>query len=99
MRWVIAGIAGYIIYILVRNELRKHTARKEPLRADMPDAAKGGDMVQDPICGAYVAVAASVSVRDGKTVHRFCSYECRDAYLERLRNEGREIPRKREPGE
>jgi YHS domain-containing protein len=52
-------------------------------------------MVKDPICGAYVAVASSVSVRDGETVHRFCSYECRDAYLERLRDAGREIPQHR----
>ena len=54
------------------------------------------EMVKDPECGAYVAVDGSISVRDGEKVHRFCSYECRDKFLQRLEEGGRELPPREE---
>jgi uncharacterized protein len=39
------------------------------------------EMVQDPVCGVYVACGKAISaVVDGKTVY-FCSKECRDRYV------------------
>ena len=35
-------------------------------------------------------------VRDGEKVHRFCSYECRDKFLQRLEEGGRELPPREE---
>ena len=41
-------------------------------------------MVNDPVCGAYIDSDSNITVRDGKTVHRFCSYDCRDEFLKRI---------------
>ena len=43
-----------------------------------------GEMVKDPVCGAYIDSDSNITVRDGKTVHRFCSYDCRDEFLKRI---------------
>ena len=89
MRWLIIALVAYILYKLVTNEMRKRDAAQTAAKTHK---APTGDMVKDPICGSYVDVASSVSVRDGDTVHRFCSYECRDTFLEQLRGTGRKIP-------
>ncbi|SBV94167.1 TRASH domain protein [uncultured delta proteobacterium] len=94
MRWLIIGVVAFILYKLVTNEIHKRAADRkttEEKRRQEPSS----DMVKDPVCGAYVDVASSVSVRDGAEVHRFCSYECRDAFLEKLRATGRNIPEKK----
>lgn len=93
VRLLVLAAVGFILYKLVTNEMRKRTEKKSANEAATEKRkAASGDMVKDPICGAYVNVESSVSVRDGDTVHRFCSYECRDAFLQQLRGEGREIP-------
>ncbi len=43
-----------------------------------------GEMVKDPICGAFVEKDSPIRVRSGETVHSFCSYQCRDKYLKQL---------------
>ncbi|MCC8194688.1 MAG: transcriptional regulator [Deltaproteobacteria bacterium] len=91
VRWLVLVVVAFVLYKLIANEMRK--------RSEDTNRAKGakeptGDMVKDPVCGSYVDVASSVSVRDGEKVHRFCSYECRDAFLEQLRMAGRTLPGK-----
>ena len=49
-------------------------------------------MVKDPQCGTYVSKDSEITVRDGETVYHFCSYDCRDKFLNALREGGREIP-------
>ena len=51
-----------------------------------------GEMIKDPECGTYVSAEGNISVRDGEIVHHFCSYECRDKFLQRLEEGGRELP-------
>jgi YHS domain-containing protein len=43
-----------------------------------------GEMVKDPICGAFVEKDGPIRVRSGETVHSFCSYQCRDKFLKQL---------------
>jgi YHS domain-containing protein len=45
------------------------------------DGTQGTTMLQqDPVCGTYVAIDASLkTIVNGKVVH-FCSAECRDKY-------------------
>ena len=100
MRWIIIAVIGFILYKLVSNEIRKRAAdakASEAKEAKKEGKVPTGDMVKDPVCGTYVDVASSVSVRDGAQVHRFCSYECRDTFLEQLRATGRAIPEKKLP--
>ncbi len=93
MRWLIIGVVAFVLYKLVTNEIRKR-ADDRKAAAEKPRKEPTGDMVKDPVCGTYVDVASSVSVRDGAEIYRFCSYECRDAFLEKLRATGRAIPPK-----
>jgi len=44
-------------------------------------------MVKDPECGAYIAADSNIAVRDGETIHRFCSYDCRDVFVRRIQED------------
>lgn len=95
IRWLVLGVIAFVLYKLVTNEMRKRAEKSAAKQtAETNRKAATGNMVKDPVCGVYVDVASSISVRDGDNVHRFCSYECRDAFLQQLRGEGREIPEK-----
>jgi YHS domain-containing protein len=52
-----------------------------PVRGSPQPSSTGATMLQqDPVCGTYVAVDASLKrVVKGKVLH-FCSPECRDKY-------------------
>ena len=93
VRWLVLGVIAFILYKLVTNEMVKRKEKNAASRtAETKSKAATGEMVKDPVCGVYVDVSSTVSVRDGAVIHRFCSYECRDAFLEQLRGAGREIP-------
>ncbi len=94
IRWLVIAVVAFILYKLISNEFAKRVADKKNAESSSEQKVPTGDMVKDPVCGAYVDTASSVSVRDGAEVHRFCSYECRDAFLEKLRATGRKIPEK-----
>ena len=97
VKWLILILAGYVLYRLFANDLmKKKKENKQESAAEMERKVAAGEMVKDPECGAYVAVDGSVSVRDGENVHRFCSYECRDKFLQRLEQGGRELPPREE---
>ncbi len=92
-KWLILILAGYALYRLFANDvLKKKKENKEDNAADLERKVAAGEMVKDPECGTYVAVESNISVRDGETIHRFCSYECRDKFLQRLEEGGRELP-------
>lgn len=88
-KWIIIALAIFVLYKLITNE--KGKKEKSETKAKERKIA-AGKMVKDPICGTYVEVDSSISVRDGSTTHRFCSYECRQAFLDKLEASGREIP-------
>ncbi|WP_027187170.1 transcriptional regulator [Desulfovibrio cuneatus] len=88
-KWIIIALAIFVLYKLITNE--KGKKEKSETKAKERKIA-AGKMVKDPICGTYVEVDSSISVRDGNATHRFCSYECRQAYLDKLEASGRDIP-------
>ncbi len=45
-------------------------------------------MVKDPVCGMYMDSRLAVRLEDSKEVLYFCSEDCRDKYLKKLRDEG-----------
>jgi len=93
LKWLVLIAAVYILYRLFANDIiRKKKVSKEENAAEVERKVAAGEMVKDPQCGAYVAVDGNISVRDGDTVHHFCSYECRDNYLKSLENGGRQLP-------
>lgn len=92
-KWLLLILAIYALYRLFANDLlkRKKTEREDNA-AEMERKVAAGEMVKDPECGTYVAVDGSISVRDGDTVYHFCSYECREKFLQRLEAGGRVLP-------
>ena len=40
----------------------------------------GGELKRDPVCGTYVAEAASIKRSVGGQVYHFCSAACRDKF-------------------
>ncbi len=80
-KFIIIALAGFILYKMFVNDTKKKAkqSKKETERLKAT-----GELVQDPACGAYVSLDSDIRVREGDTVHRFCSYECRDKYLRQL---------------
>jgi YHS domain-containing protein len=89
LKWVLIAAALFALYKLITNDRGRKD--KDEIKAKERKIATG-EMVKDPVCGAYVDIDSSIKVRDGKTVHHFCGYECRQKYLEELQNQGRDIP-------
>ena len=75
-KWLILILVGYALYRMFMNDRKKSG---EDTKKEKEHLIATGEMVKDPVCGAYID-----SVRDGKTVHRFCSYDCRDEFLKRI---------------
>lgn len=92
-KWLVLALAVYILYRLFANDvLKKKKTDKESDSAELERKVASGEMVKDPECGAYVAIDSSISVKDGDKIHRFCSYDCRDTFLQRIAEGGRELP-------
>ena len=89
LKWPLLTAAGYFLYGLVTNEARKKSKDDKMQKEEM---VATGEMVRDPICGAYIDANGGVTVRDGDKAYRVCSYECRDNFLKQLESGGREIP-------
>lgn len=77
-KFLILLLAGAVIYFLFKGDQKKKQLDKEKTTRPVQHS---GDMVKDPVCGAYVKVDSEIRVREGETLHRFCSYECRDKFL------------------
>ena len=92
-RILVIAVIAFILYKLITNERQKRAEKSEKNKtAETARKAAAGQMVKDPVCGIYVDASDSISVRDGETVHRFCSYECRDAFLQKVKAGGGKIP-------
>ena len=92
-KWLILILAVYALYRLFANDvLKKKKENNEENAAEMERKIAAGEMIKNPECGTYVSAEGNISVRDGEIVHHFCSYECRDKFLQRLEEGGRELP-------
>ncbi len=85
-KWIILAVAAYVLYRLFANDWKKKFAQKDD-KAEQERMVASGEMVKDPECGAYIASDCGITVRDGETVHRFCSYDCRDAFVKRIQGD------------
>ncbi|MDR2891952.1 MAG: transcriptional regulator [Deltaproteobacteria bacterium] len=93
LKFAIIALAIFVAYKLFSNDfLRKRKDEEKKQGQEQEKKVASGELVKDPICGVYVALDDSVSVKDGDHVYRFCSYECRDKFLMQLEQGGREIP-------
>jgi len=89
-KWLLVAAALFVLYKLFvgdrdRDEKKKAKVQERKIAA--------GELVKDPVCGTYVEADSSIKVRDGEAVHHFCGYDCRQKFLDRMQDSGREIPR------
>ena len=80
-KWLILVLAGYVLYRMFMNDRNKKSKEEKKEKENL---VATGEMVKDPVCGAYIDADSTISVRDGETIHKFCSYECRDEFLRRV---------------
>ena len=93
-KWLIFALAAYALYRLFTNDWKKSRTNKEDEKKQRERMVASGEMVKDPECGAYIAADSNITVRDGETTYRFCSYDCRDAFVRRIQasREKAELP-------
>ncbi|MFW5931794.1 MAG: YHS domain-containing protein [Desulfohalobiaceae bacterium] len=75
-------VAGFLLYKLVMGDQKKKMEAKGKKTSKKVEA---GEMVKDPVCGTYVSVDSDIRVKQGGQVYYFCSYECRDRFLQENR--------------
>ncbi|UZP68291.1 transcriptional regulator [Desulfovibrio mangrovi] len=92
IKLLIFAVCGWALFKMFTNDSKRKTDKDAAKKAkDIERKVATGEMVKDPVCGAYVSLDQEIRVRNGETIHRFCSYECRDKYLAQLEQGGREI--------
>lgn len=78
---LIIFICGFVVWKLFVGDKRfKQTKQQEKTE----NLQASGEMVKDPVCGAYVSKNSDIRVRQGDVVLNFCSYDCRETYLKRI---------------
>ncbi len=85
IKWIVLALAAYVLYRLFANDILKKRQKEEKVdKKEMERKVAAGEMVKDPVCGAYVSIDDSITVRDGEKRYHFCSYDCRDKFIKRL---------------
>jgi len=84
IRLLILRVLPLLLLFLVFRSVVKNifmsaegAARRNPAA---PTIRPSGDLQKDPVCGAFVSPAASVTTNVNGTIVHFCSAECRDKY-------------------
>ncbi len=80
----IFAIVCYVLYRLFMNDRKKQDEKKA---AERERKIQSDEMVKDPVCGTYVDKSSAISVRSGEQVLYFCSYECRQKYIESVQEQ------------
>lgn len=78
---LVLAVCAFIVWKLFAGDKRWKESKAKEKKEDL---VASGEMVKDPVCGAYVSKNSDIRVRQGDVVLNFCSYECREKYLKRL---------------
>lgn len=81
---LILAICAFVVWKLFAGDKRWKQSKEQEKKDDL---VASGEMVKDPVCGAYVSKNSDIRVRQGDVVLNFCSYDCREKYLKRLEGE------------
>ncbi len=88
IKWLILIAAGYFLFRLFTNDSRH---KKQDSQKQKEDKIATGELVKDPTCGTYIDADSGITVRNGDKIYRFCSYECRDAFVRRMQGEAKKV--------
>ncbi|MBQ9106175.1 MAG: YHS domain-containing protein [Mailhella sp.] len=75
----ILALVCYVLYRLFMNDNKKKAEKEAQQKKKRVDS---GEMVKDPVCGTYVEKDSAITVRNGEQTLYFCSYECRQKYID-----------------
>lgn len=82
---LLLAICAFVVWKLFAGDKRyKESKAKAAEKDNTAELIASGEMVKDPVCGAYVSKNSDIRVRQGDVVLNFCSYECRENYLKRI---------------
>lgn len=82
-KFVFIGLAAFFLWKMFAGDMKR---RQDEAKRERDTLIAKGEMVKDPVCGAYVSPEDAVrSSLEGRVVH-FCSYECRDKYIRQLQS-------------
>lgn len=94
-KFILLGVAIYFLYRLFANDfLKKKKIDAEKEKAENEQLIAKGEMVKDPACGSYILKDGALSVKDGDKTWYFCSYDCRENFLEKLGKGADSLPEK-----
>lgn len=89
LKWIILIGAAIVLYMLFKGDKKR---KADKLKKEEERMAATGVLVRDPVCGTYVSKDSDIRVKEGDTVHAFCSYECREKYIKKLEEKGGGAP-------
>lgn len=89
---VFLGIAAYVLYRLFANDFfKKKKIDEDREKQESEKLLAKGEMAKDPVCGAYMLKDGGISVKDGDETWYFCSYDCREDFLEKREKNIKEL--------
>jgi len=87
-RLFIFAIIVWFAYFVAKSIWRGLFPSSSPGTQDNRSDSSEAELIRDPQCGAYFLRTKGVKgVVEGKVVH-FCSEQCYDKYLERVKDKG-----------
>jgi YHS domain-containing protein len=81
LKLLMIGLGLFLVFKLFAGDKKVKEAKDKKQEEKL---VASGEMVKDPICGAFVEKDGPIRIRSGEAVHSFCSYECRDKFLKQL---------------
>jgi YHS domain-containing protein len=93
LKIILLIVVAFVLYRVLRAVFLPEAASRPKVERRRPSAREEqtrvieDEMVQDPHCGAYLPRREAIVVRRGGQDFCFCSRECRDAFLAKLRRE------------
>lgn len=70
---LILAICAFVVWKLFVGDKRWKETKAQEKKEDL---VASGEMVKDPVCGAYVSKNSDIRVRQGDVLLNFCSYAC-----------------------
>ena len=83
-RLIVFALLVLIMYFMVRSAIRGLLNQNKEKPRSVRSAGDASELVQDPICGTYLAKDGAYFVREGERTHFFCSEACRESYQRKL---------------
>lgn len=80
-KFIMLALCAAGLYFLFKGDSRKKEMQSDEEAEKLKST---GELVKDPECGTYVRKDGDIRVRSGEKIIVFCSYECREKYLEKL---------------